>query len=733
MADGTLEHPSHCTCPSCLGTGLRPVDASGEGSGVYIPSGNTKPVWTTSQIVQQLVRSGALWGPVGTVHTITYSFYEAAPAYPNSAFPTTVDTYGSGETAGFSAFNAAQRAAAVVALQSWADVANVTFKYESDPNIAQISFANTTTGPGQAWTYYPGPTWLEYGDVWINPNQASNFQLSPGGYGLLTLVHEIGHALGLSHPGAYDASLGPVTYSGGAVYLQDSRMYTDMSYFSASYTGGYHTAYAASPLLDDIAAAQYLYGANMTTRTGDTVYGFNSNAGVDAFDFTKNAAPVIAIWDAGGFNTLDASGYSVAQIIDLNAGNFSSIGGLTYNVAIAYGVGMQGAVGGSGADTLIANALDDLLKGGAGNDTYKFGTAWGHDTVQDSGNLNTLSFTDGINRDSLTFAQSGSDLVIGRAGSGDTITVANYFSNPAAFQFVDANGAFAPGVGTPPPPPPPTNTAPVVIGGASVNRTLAEDAASFSLAIGKPTDADGDTLTVTITGLPANGTVKNGTTAVTNNQTLTVTQLTALTFTPNANFNGNAGSFSYTVSDGKGGSASQTVNLSVTAVNDAPVVTAKASAVKFAYGKSIAATSLFSAADVDGTITQYQIRDPSGVGSFKLSGGTLTTSNGWTVVTAAQLSQLSYVAGSRVGAETIQIKAYDGSTWSNTISISMSVTRTVSGGVQVTPAAVAPGGIGLENQPLALHEVTGVTGNGGAIWNDSDRDRRYSGWLAAHG
>ena len=34
----------------------------------------------------------------------------------------------------------------------------------------------------------------------------------------------------------------------------------------------------------DILAAQIMYGADMTTRTGDTTYGFNSNAGRDHYD-----------------------------------------------------------------------------------------------------------------------------------------------------------------------------------------------------------------------------------------------------------------------------------------------------------------------------------------------------------------------------------------------------------------------------------------------------------------
>ncbi len=97
-----------------------------------------------------------------------------------------------------------------------------------------------------------------------------------------------------------------------------------MSYFAAAETGARHfdfnlstTVYAATPLVHDIAAIQAIYGADMTTRTGNTTYGFNSNAGRDSYDFTKTPAPIMAIWDAGGIDTLDASGYATDQIIDL--------------------------------------------------------------------------------------------------------------------------------------------------------------------------------------------------------------------------------------------------------------------------------------------------------------------------------------------------------------------------------------------------------------------------------
>ena len=121
---------------------------------------------------------------------------------------------------------------------------------------------------------------------------------------------------------------------------------------------------------------QSIYGANMTTRTGDTVYGFNSNAGRAAYDFTQNISPVIAIWDAGGRDTLDFSGWGSASMIDLEPGASSDGGGQTTNVQIAYGTLIENAIGGGGNDTIRGNAANNLLQGGGGNDSLNglFGT-----------------------------------------------------------------------------------------------------------------------------------------------------------------------------------------------------------------------------------------------------------------------------------------------------------------------------------------------------------------------
>jgi serralysin len=121
-------------------------------------------------------------------------------------------------------------------------------------------------------------------------------------------------------------------------------------------------------LLDDIAAIQRLYGANMTTRVGNTTYGFNSNADDSAYHMDGDKQAVFSIWDAGGINTLDLSGYSTNQRLDLRQGEFSNAGVLTKNISIALGAIIQNGIGGQGNDTIIGNDSDNELTGNKGND-----------------------------------------------------------------------------------------------------------------------------------------------------------------------------------------------------------------------------------------------------------------------------------------------------------------------------------------------------------------------------
>ena len=92
-------------------------------------------------------------------------------------------------------------------------------------------------------------------------------------------------------------------------------------------------------------------------------------------DFNKNPTPIFTIWDGGGNDTLDCSGYAGPQTINLTPGSYSSVDGLVNNIGIAYGTDIENAVGGGGDDKFIVSyAYGDFhtLNGGAGNNTADF-------------------------------------------------------------------------------------------------------------------------------------------------------------------------------------------------------------------------------------------------------------------------------------------------------------------------------------------------------------------------
>src|SRR5262245_46500877 len=163
-------------------------------------------------------------------------------------------------------------------------------------------------------------------------------------------------------------------------------------------------------MLYDIAAVQAIYGADFTTRSGNTVYGFNSNTGLDVYDFTRNTNPILTIWDGGGIDTLDLSGFSGTQRIDLNAGAYSDVGGyMTNNLAIAFGVTIENAVGGAGNDTITGNDADNLLIGGGGDDILLGGN--GNDVLRGGMGADVLNGGSGFDQFLFGAPSEGGDFI----------------------------------------------------------------------------------------------------------------------------------------------------------------------------------------------------------------------------------------------------------------------------------------------------------------------------------
>lgn len=413
---------------------------------------NNKPIWTADEAGAYLHRAGYDWytdnGGVLDDGVLTFAFFNTQEDFFETGYINDSFTVAFSEFFDFQAMTPEQREVARLSIGLWDDLVSISFVETTDVGAADIRYGNTDTGSAsQAYAYQPFGTiyddpaggWSNIhdlgGDVWVNKTLASNFSpLDSSYYASFTLLHETGHALGLSHPGNYNASddddgdgvPDPITYAADAEYAQDSQQYTIMSYFDAYETGAQYIdwtlmnfAYSSTPMVHDIVAIQAIYGADTTTRLGDTVYGFGSTADRDVYDFDINTRPILTIYDAGGNDTINFSGWDTDSIINLNEGMYSSGGGTeeflsleeinanraalgfaartqaTYdlynelwrdpqgltnglfhdNIAIAYGVTVENAVGGGGDDLIVANNVANRIEGGAGSDTVSYETA----------------------------------------------------------------------------------------------------------------------------------------------------------------------------------------------------------------------------------------------------------------------------------------------------------------------------------------------------------------------
>jgi len=373
--------------------------------------------------------ANSFWGPGnGLATTVTYGFRQTAASYTSTYAINT-----------FTRLSAAEITAVNLVMSLWSDICGIKFElvnpngYTNDATILFGNYSDSNDSAG-AFAYKPTSSYsstsstLAAGDVWLNISSrgVSTTSTAPGSYSFYTIMHEVGHAIGLTHPGPYQASAGTVTYANNAKFLQDTGQYSIMSYFDNA-DGGQASGKNESnltPMILDILALQNVYGANMTTRTDNTVYGFNANTSSSIYEFTLSKIPQLCIWDAGGIDTLNCSGYSQNQSINLNEGSFSNIGGGTANISTALNVTIENAIGGSGNDQILGNLANNLLSGGKGNDTIDGGS--GIDTAIYSGVASSYTIT----------VTSGTATITDKTSNRDGI---DSLRNIERLQFTDKN------------------------------------------------------------------------------------------------------------------------------------------------------------------------------------------------------------------------------------------------------------------------------------------------------
>ncbi|MBX9885640.1 MAG: M10 family metallopeptidase C-terminal domain-containing protein [Novosphingobium sp.] len=333
---------------------------------------------------------------------ISYSFPWADGAASRFTAP-----YGKGENtaAVTGAVNPSQAEMIAKAFGAWSDLARIAFTpvtETAEGTVGDIRIAFTSAVSAGYWGYALGVSDGQsnaHGDIWIDKATIGQ-SFAPGTYNYLAMLHEIGHSLGLKH--TFETPKIPAGF--------DNQRYSIMSYTAPEKVWWQDPAtrtaqhLVKTPMVYDIQAIQALYGANMSTRTGNDTYAFNP------------AAPSFeAIWDVGGTDTFSVAAFSNGCTVDLTPGAYSSLAytgvSLTNNIGIAFNCNIENALGGAGADTLLGNTLANVLDGGAGADTLR-GNG-GNDTLLGQAGNDLLD--GGAGNDMLSGGEND-DVLIGGAG-----------------------------------------------------------------------------------------------------------------------------------------------------------------------------------------------------------------------------------------------------------------------------------------------------------------------------
>jgi serralysin len=359
--------------------------------------------------------------------SLGYTFPSKASFYP--------DDYA--ETDGFLSATSTLRYTVQKALENYSDVCLLKFtELAPDNKSAALNIGMTCLDDENGNKQYDGLTYgpeqKHSGDVWIHRQYESASAYYFDTKLTNVVLHEIGHAVGLKHP-----------HEGSEGIIDPPRIHDQHEFSIMTYRSYYQAPLGArndvwsfpqSLMMDDIAALQYMYGANFGTRSGDTTYSFDPVDGRMSIDGIpqgqKSGSKIFCtIWDGGGHDTYDFSAYPYELKVDLTPGGWSTLNsaqlpnlgdnrvadGSVFNARLYHGDThsmIEDAKGGSASDMITGNFLGNALYGNDGNDSL-FGM--NGDDLLAGGNGDDI-LRGGDNADRL-FGEAGNDTLIGEQGA----------------------------------------------------------------------------------------------------------------------------------------------------------------------------------------------------------------------------------------------------------------------------------------------------------------------------